>query len=113
MHNIGPWEIVNLVLILPGIILYLIIYFLPSIISYWQSKSAIKKIFIVNLLLGWTVIGWIVSFVWAISENQSQECQNTVETNEPFEWENVIKVAKSKGITPQMAKTFIDKINQN
>jgi Superinfection immunity protein len=44
----------------------LLCYFLPSIISH--QKQSFAGIFFVNLLLGWTVIGWIVALVWACTD---------------------------------------------
>ena len=40
-----------------------LMYFLPTIIG--REKSDAGLIFLVNLLLGWTVVGWIVAFIWA------------------------------------------------
>lgn len=40
-----------------------VMYFLPTIIG--RDKSDAGLIFVVNLLLGWTVVGWIVAFIWA------------------------------------------------
>ena len=40
-----------------------LMYFLPTIIG--RDKSDAGLIFVVNLLLGWTVVGWIVAFIWA------------------------------------------------
>lgn len=42
-----------------------LLYFLPSIIG--ASKRNAAAIFVLNLLLGWTLIGWVVSLVWALS----------------------------------------------
>ena len=39
------------------------LYFLPTIIA--RDKSDAGLIFAVNLLLGWTLVGWIVAFIWA------------------------------------------------
>jgi hypothetical protein len=41
------------------------LYFLPSIIG--RNKRNFAAIFLLNLLLGWTVIGWIVALVWALT----------------------------------------------
>jgi hypothetical protein len=41
------------------------LYFLPSIIG--REKRNFPAIFILNLLLGWTVIGWIVALIWALT----------------------------------------------
>jgi len=39
------------------------IYFFPAIIGL-HSKNALA-IFLVNLLVGWTIVGWIGTLVWA------------------------------------------------
>jgi hypothetical protein len=40
-------------------------YFLPSIVALARSKRDLLSIFLLNLFLGWTFIGWIVALVWA------------------------------------------------
>jgi Superinfection immunity protein len=42
----------------------LFLYFLPSIIG--RNKRNSGGIFVLNLLAGWTFIGWIVALVWAL-----------------------------------------------
>jgi len=44
----------------------LLAYFLPSIIGH--EKRSFAGIFVLNLLLGWTVIGWIVALIWACTD---------------------------------------------
>jgi len=44
----------------------LLLYFLPSIIGH-QKRSA-GAIFVLNLLLGWTVIGWVAALIWACTD---------------------------------------------
>lgn len=45
-------------------------YFLPSIVG--RNKSNSGAIFVLNLLLGWTLVGWVVALVWALTvETQS------------------------------------------
>jgi predicted RNA-binding Zn-ribbon protein involved in translation (DUF1610 family) len=41
------------------------IYLLPTIIG-WNKKHKLG-IFLINLLLGWTVLGWIGSLIWSVS----------------------------------------------
>ena len=45
-----------------------IIYFIPSL--FISDKKHATGIFILNLLLGWTFIGWVVALVWAISDEK-------------------------------------------
>ena len=51
-----------------GIACGTVVYFLPACIGFNEKQEGRLAIFLVNLLLGWTVIGWIISFVWSISE---------------------------------------------
>jgi hypothetical protein len=48
-------------------ILGTILYFLPIIIAVARHKRNIVGIVLVNVLLGWTFIGWIVALVWAFT----------------------------------------------
>jgi len=42
-----------------------IFYFLPSIVAFARSKPALLSIFLLNVFLGWTLIGWVVALIWA------------------------------------------------
>lgn len=42
-----------------------LLYFLPSLIALVRGKRDTMAIFLLNLFLGWSVIGWIVALVWA------------------------------------------------
>ena len=50
-----------------GILLAVAFYFLPSIIG--GKKRNANSIFALNLLLGWSVIGWVVALVWALAND--------------------------------------------
>lgn len=58
-----------------GILLYVIflfllfVYFLPAIIAAMKKKRNMVAIILLNLFLGWTFIGWVVSLVWAAIED--------------------------------------------
>jgi Superinfection immunity protein len=45
------------------LIFSVLLYFLPTLIA--RDKPDLLAIFLVNLLLGWTVIGWFVALIWA------------------------------------------------
>jgi len=45
------------------LIFTVLLYFLPSIIGRHKRDAA--GIFLVNLLFGWTVIGWVIALIWA------------------------------------------------
>jgi hypothetical protein len=42
-----------------------VLYFLPSIVALARNKRDTLAIFLLNLFLGVTVIGWFVALIWA------------------------------------------------
>lgn len=42
-------------------------YFMPSIIGNARNKKNLSAIVLLNIFLGWTLIGWVVALVWAVS----------------------------------------------
>jgi len=49
------------------IFLVILIYLLPTVVG-WNKKN-IGAIFLLNLFLGWTFIGWVVALVWAATKD--------------------------------------------
>ena len=43
-----------------------VIYFLPSFIAMVRENTQTLAIFILNLILGWTGLGWVGALEWAI-----------------------------------------------
>jgi len=43
-----------------------VFYFLPTIIAFARHKRDTSSIFLLNFLLGWTAIGWVIALVWAL-----------------------------------------------
>jgi len=48
------------------VILIFALYFLPTLIAFLRQHKNKLAIFLLNLLLGWTVLGWVVSLVWSV-----------------------------------------------
>jgi hypothetical protein len=49
------------------VLLLALFYFLPTIVALVRGHLSAAAIAILNLLLGWTVVGWIVALVWSFS----------------------------------------------
>ncbi|WP_012387030.1 superinfection immunity protein [Acidithiobacillus caldus] len=45
------------------------LYFLPTILAWLRKKSNLVAIFVMNLLLGWLFVGWVIALVWALSND--------------------------------------------
>ena len=59
-----------LLFVLIAICLGLALYFLPTIIAQQRKHRSLGGIFVLNLLLGWSLLGWIGALVWALSNPQ-------------------------------------------
>lgn len=68
---------------MPDWLVYLaaaVVYFAPSILAENRGTANLGGVFIVNLFTGWTMIGWVVAFAWAMSgetrKEKAQRLQN-------------------------------------
>lgn len=48
------------------LVIALAVYFLPTILAFARRCVSALPILLLNLLLGWTVIGWICALAWAL-----------------------------------------------
>lgn len=49
------------------LVLVVCLYFLPAIVASSRKHHNANAICIVNLLFGWTVIGWCIALIWAVT----------------------------------------------
>ena len=63
MRDFGLFEAVAVVLIFG-------LYFLPSLIAFFKQHRSSLAIFLLNFLLGWTIIVWIKALLWSIRKNR-------------------------------------------
>lgn len=52
------------------LVLVALLHFLPTIIAMLRGHHNAFAIFLTNLLLGWTVIGWIIAFIWSFTASE-------------------------------------------
>jgi|GEM_PF-5692664 len=57
----------NLVWVFPALGFFY--YFIPSLLG--RKKANSQSIFLVNLLLGWTIIGWAYALIMALRSSSS------------------------------------------
>lgn len=66
MWGIGTLGTLIIVLVL------VVVHFLPSIIAFRRGHHNRIAILVLNILLGWTFIGWVVALVWACTAIRPQ-----------------------------------------
>ena len=54
------------VLAVLSVVTGVVVYLLPTIVAAVRQHDAMNAIFVLNLALGWTFIGWVVALVWAV-----------------------------------------------
>jgi hypothetical protein len=47
-----------------------VLYFLPTIVALLRERHDRLSIFLLNFLLGWSLIGWIVALIWACKNDR-------------------------------------------
>lgn len=54
-----------------GIILCL--YFVPTFTAAMRRHRSVMAIIVVNLVLGWTFIGWFFALIWSLTGNTERK----------------------------------------
>ena len=58
-------------LLMVKVSLSLCLYFLPAFVA--RHKRNAKAILVLNLFLGWTLIGWVIALVWAYVKDPNEK----------------------------------------
>jgi len=61
MNNLGLLGMILAILIFG-------VYFLPTLIAFLRRHKNKLAIFFLNILLGWTGIGWAIALVWSVTK---------------------------------------------
>lgn len=56
--------------ILLFVLLGVCLYFLPALVAQRNGHKNQGPILVVNLFLGWTLLGWVVALAWAVAAQE-------------------------------------------
>ena len=73
----------RVVAIIAGIVVGLFLYFIPSIVG--RHKTNAGAIFVLNFLLGWSFLGWVLALVWACTKDSAMDTLAQQQMNTPRE----------------------------
>ena len=62
LYIIGAFVLIGI-----GLPIFIALYFAPSIVALNRNHPNTQAIFVLNLLLGWTFVGWALAFVWGFT----------------------------------------------
>ena len=60
---------INAILIIPFLLLLVLglaVYFIPSLIAFRKKHINKVGILLLNIFLGWTLVGWVAALIWSI-----------------------------------------------
>jgi len=49
------------------LIVALVIYFTPMLIAIDRDHPQMGPIAVINIFLGWTLVGWVVALAWSVA----------------------------------------------
>lgn len=51
------------------ILILVVLYFIPTLVAWRRNNRNRTAIGVLNLLTGWTFVGWVVALVWAVKND--------------------------------------------
>jgi len=65
------------------LLILLLSYLLPSSVALLRARKAFPRILAVNILLGWTFVGWFAALIWAFAgkRNPDAKARSSAKTN--------------------------------
>lgn len=96
----------ELIFMIPVILVGLGIYFLPTILAAVRHHRNALLIFLIDFLLGWTVVGWVVALIMVFVEPGAIMQSNRAN-------ETPLDIAKGRYARGEISEEEFDKIKKN
>ncbi len=96
------WGVILVILGILLLALGVLLYLLPAYIAYKNDNPNKNIILVVNILLGWTTVGWVACLIWAIIDekgNATDKILRNVGGNKYEDLEKLQKLKESGAIT--------------
>lgn len=66
------------------LIVMLALYFVPTFVALAGEKQNATAIIILNIFMGWTLIGWVLALVWAAVKDPPKPPVARADSDEEF-----------------------------
>lgn len=81
------------------LMLAFVAYFLPAFIASHRKHPNAASIFLIDLFLGWTFLGWLVALVWSASAiKKTSEQAVTVQADDKYKTLERLGDLKERGL---------------
>lgn len=78
------------------LVLGLLFYFIPALVAQNNNHPQTVAIFALNLVLGWTLLGWIAALVWACIKSEEKEIKTVINEVNTSVADEIKKLAELK-----------------
>ena len=65
-----------------------LLYFVPTAVAQYRKAANLSTVVLVNLFLGWTMIGWIVALILAFAGDSGEQAKRHREMMEALNRNN-------------------------
>ena len=72
MENYTKALFIAIFIVISIVLILITLYFIPSIIAIKKKHKDLSKILMINIFLGWTIVGWIISLVVVINKQKKE-----------------------------------------
>lgn len=62
----------NVIVIFLGLIVAVLVYFVPTVVAFSRGVPNKGSVLVLNLFLGWTLVGWVVALAMAARSAQQR-----------------------------------------
>lgn len=80
---------------LMGILLIIVFYLLPAFIAYMNKGENKTAIILINIFLGWTFLGWVGSFIWALVDKPPRQITPNIIRKTPIDATDQLRKLKN------------------
>jgi RNA polymerase subunit RPABC4/transcription elongation factor Spt4 len=87
------------------------IYFIPTIVASTRKVTNVGSVFVINLFLGWTLVGWAVALAMAVKTNMTQ-VHVVTSSVEPSPRQSTSTLESGRFPMPAMANPVADSLVQ-
>jgi hypothetical protein len=67
-----PTEVASVVAVAFVVVASVLIYVGPTVIAFLRSHQNAAAIMALNILLGWTFLGWVAALIWSLTETRQR-----------------------------------------
>lgn len=64
--------VLGVLLMIAAVVAAVLLYFAPTFVAWMMNSRQVGAVVVINLIFGWTVLGWCVALVIALWESQPE-----------------------------------------